>query len=404
MRPPILHVAPFLWSGAGGVITRLCEHQCDSGTVVIATTGRAEGLTDWPAYRRRLRRAGVSHHRIDTFHRDAPAFWSAVSSLASLLRTLRPGVIHAHAGVPCAVAAIARELTGSRARLLGQMYSWGTGRPAWMNTQDAWAFAQADRVVCSAHAYRRTLEALGVPPRQITYLPWGLPLESLPFSARESRKRGDKRGGRRHLGRPRLGGGGDQHQAAKVLSSGPPTRSVRPAIGFVGRIERRKGQLTLVEAFARLRRHLPEATLELIGPIAEPDYAQAVSSAITDHGLDRAVRMSGRVANPIARLSTWDLFVSLSEDEGQGLAVLEAMAVGVPVAARSVAGIEDFLSDGRTGWAIPRASAAAAASVMRHALEQPETSSALARHARRMVERRYDWAKMLQAFDRLYWR
>lgn len=369
MRPPILHIAPFLWSGAGSVITRLCEHQCHDGPVVIVTTGRAEGLADWPAYRRRLRRAGVSHHRVDTFHRDGPTFWSAVSSLATLLRTLQPGVIHAHAGVPCAVAAIARELTGSRARLLGQMYSWGTGRPAWMNTQDAWAFAQADRVVCSAHAYRRTLEGLGMPPRRLTYLPWGLPLGCLPFRA------------------------GSQRRARKG-----------PAIGFVGRIEARKGQLALVEAFARLRRHLPEATLELIGPIAEPDYAQAVSSAIADHGLDRAVRMSGRVANPIARLSTWDLFVSLSEDEGQGLAVLEAMAVGVPVAARSVAGIQDFLSDGRTGWTIPGASAAAAARVMRRALEEPDMSSALARHARRMVERRYDWATMLRAFERLYWR
>ena len=54
MKPRVLHVAPFLWSGAGRVISQLCESQQERWEVAIVTSGGLRGLRDWPAYRRRL--------------------------------------------------------------------------------------------------------------------------------------------------------------------------------------------------------------------------------------------------------------------------------------------------------------------------------------------------------------
>ncbi len=362
---PILHVAPFLWSGAGRVITRLCADQAAHRPVVLVTTGASDGLRDWPAYRRALRAVGVTHHRIDVFHRDADRFWSAATPLTALVRDVQPGVIHAHAGVPAALAAIARDRSGSRARLVAQMYSWGPNRPAWMDAQDAWAFGRADRVVCSAHAYWHLLTAHGVPASQMSYLPWGLDLAALPFQ-------------------PRVGG-----------------PAAAPVIGFVGRIEPRKGQVALVETFARVRRQVPTATLELVGPVADAAYARVLTATVTRLGLDAAVRLTGQVKDVTRFVRRWSLFVSLSADEGQGLAVLEAMALGVPVAARRVAGIEDFLTPGATGWAIDGTGAAATAAALRAALDDVRAPVIVAR-ARRMVERHYDWATMRHRFDRIY--
>lgn len=363
MPRPVLHVAPFLWSGAGRVITRLCQDQQCRRPVTLVTTGVSGELRDWPSYRRLLARSGVRHRRLDVFHRDPDRFWAGVVRLTDVIRELDPAVIHAHAGVPTAIAAIARQRAGSRARLVAQMYSWGVGRPSWMDVQDAWAFRQADRVVCSAQAYRALLVAHGVPSRRLAYLPWGLDLTALPCRG-------------------------------PALPDGPPT------IGFVGRIEARKGQAALVDAFAQLRRHRPDVRLELVGPVAEPAYADQVHDAVRAHRLDDAVTLRGQVRDVAAIVRRWRLFVSLSSDEGQGLAVLEAMALGVPVVARSVAGIEDFLVDGRTGWAVSGTSPGSAAAVMRTALEAP--AAAVTGRARRLVERRYDWAGMLHAFDRLY--
>ena len=362
---PILHVAPFLWSGAGRVITRLCADQRRTREVALVTTGASDGLADWPSYRRALRRAGVKHHGIDVFHRDVERFWAAATRLSHLISTFQPAVIHAHAGVPAALAAIARDQSGSRARLVAQMYSWGPDRPGWMNTQDGWAFRQADRVVCSAHAYWKLLAAHGVVTSHMSYLPWGLDLTALPYCPRVARP------------------------------------SPAPVIGFVGRIEPRKGQVALVEAFARLRRAHPAAQLELVGPVADEAYARALTTAIARLKLGAAVRVTGQVKDVTRFVRRWSLFVSLSSDEGQGLAVLEAMALGVPVAARRVAGIEDFLDHGRTGWVIPATGAAGTAAAIRGALAAPE-ARAVTRRARTMIERRFDWDTMLHRFDQLY--
>lgn len=366
-RQPLLHVAPFLWSGAGSVITRLCESQRSRYRVVVVTGGRQGGLGDWPVYRRRLGRAGVELHDIDFFHRESDRFWTGVERLTTLVRELKPVAIHAHAGVPSCAAAIARSMSGVRTRVIGQMYSWGPDRPAWMNHQDVWGLAQTDRVVCSADAYWDLLVDLGVPERKLTYLPWGLPLEALPWRERT-----------------RL-------------------RPSAPVVGFVGRIEPRKGQLDLVRALPRLRTSYPGATLVLTGPIADADYAARITTTVRRLGLGDAVTMTGYVKDPVRHVARWDAFASMSSDEGQGLAVLEAMALGVPVAARRVAGVADFLTHGRTGVAIPSRRPADVASAIERALAGP-ASATIARRARQMVERRYAWPQTVDAFDRLYGR
>jgi glycosyltransferase involved in cell wall biosynthesis len=358
----ILHVIPYLWSGAGGVLTRLCESQRRTHRVAIVTSGERGTNPDWPSYRTRLRRAGVEHHTID-FHQRRE-FWPSTDRLASLVQKLKPSVVHAHAGVPCCAAAVAREMSGHAAPVIGQMYSWGPDRTAWMNRQDLWGFARTDRVVCSARAYWDLLVKGGVPRRKLTYVPWGLPLERLPF-------------------RPKPAGG--------ALT-----------FGFVGRIEARKNQLDLVLAFARLRRHFPDARLELVGPIADRAYARRVRAAIVASDLRRAVTITGEVDHVVSHVRKWDVFVSLSSDEGQGLAVLEAMAIGVPVVARPVAGISDFLVDRQNGFAIRDGEVRTAALAMLRAGKAPDARRAVLRRARAMIERQYDWKRTVDAFERIY--
>ena len=158
-------------------------------------------------------------------------------------------------------------------------------------------------------------------------------------------------------------------------------------------------------AVAACRSRAPAAIVPMRGPapsaiVVWPELLGG-PLALGISGLDDAVRLTGRVPDVTTYVRGWSLFVSLSADEGQGLAVLEAMALGVPVAARAVAGIEDFLEDGRTGWTLPDRGVAATAAVMWHALDAPG-AAAITRRARRMVERRYDWSTMVGAFDRLY--
>jgi phosphatidylinositol alpha-1,6-mannosyltransferase len=206
-----------------------------------------------------------------------------------------------------------------------------------------------------------------VAPRRITYIPWGLDLDAIDAEA----------------------------------SPAPRRAAAGPVIGCLGRIEPRKGQLELVRGFAHVRRRAPTARLELIGPPADAEYAARVAAAIHDLGLERSVTMTGHVRRPYRRILRWDLLVSLAADEGQGLAVLEAMALGVPVLARAAAGVEDYLVDGVNGWVCRGVSAAVVAQSVHRTLSDAQRRRIVAR-ARRMVERHYAWDRTVGAIARTY--
>jgi glycosyltransferase involved in cell wall biosynthesis len=101
-------------------------------------------------------------------------------------------------------------------------------------------------------------------------------------------------------------------------------------------------------------------------------------------------------------VSTWDLCVSLSSDEGQGLAILEAMALGVPVAARPVAGVEDYFRPGVNGIAVPSSRARDVAAAVVDALADRPRLARMARRAQAHVRRRYSWEHTVHSIERVY--
>ncbi len=374
----ILHVIPFLWSGAGNVVTRLCEAQAVSSDVAIVTSGRSKGFTDWPEYRNQLQAAGVQHFQIDFFDRDPAVFWPSIDSFAKLTSVWTPDLVHCHSGVPaCAAAA-----TG--ARFIGQLHSWGVGRPGWMNSMDLRGYRAAERVLCSSAAYRKILVDGGVDPSRIRYLPWGLDLNEIRAKANPLP----------------LGKGGAQRRVRAEGSANSSNFTFH--IGFLGRIEPRKRQLDLARAFLQFHRRYPDSILEFIGPCADKAYGARVRAFISKHCLNRCVKLRGRIENPYPKLKSWDLFTSLSSDEGQGIAILEAMALGVPVLGRRVAGVEDYLHDRETGVAVASPAARAVAEEMEWAFHHRADLKRIAGHAMRMVETQYNWESTLQKMNSLY--
>ena len=361
----MLHAAPYLWSGAGSVITRLIESQVERHDVSLITSPVSDELRNWPEYDSRVTRAGALRKQIDLFHRDSESLWTAVARMRRAIDDIKPDILHTHAGTPTAVAALARaDSSRSAIPLVSHFYSWGIGRPEWMNGMDLWAFSQADAVICSARAYYDVLSRGGVPARRLRLVPWGIAA------------------------------------AGEVRSVPEAVRA--PVIGTLGRIERRKGQLDLVNVFARLRRRWPDATLEIVGPVAEPTYASKIRAAIRRHRLDGAVRLAGHVPDPSRYLQRWSVYVSLSSDEGQGLAVLEAMTTGVPVVALNVAGVEDYLAHNRTGL-VARSRSEAGAPIER-VLRNTRLAGRLSGSAAAMVRRRYSWDRTVKSIETLYQR
>jgi len=365
-RLRVLHAAPYLWSGAGSVITRLIESQVARHDVVLITSPACGELQNWATYDRRVARSGARRRRIDLFHRDSESFWSAIERMREAIDDIGPDIVHTHAGTPTAVTVLARAASSRpETPIVSHFYSWGVGRPAWMNEMDLWAFGQSDHVFCSAQGYYDILRRGGVPARRLQLLPWGLTIPDKPRRSTDC-------------------------------------KAIAPIVGTLGRIERRKGQLELVNAFARLRRQWPDATLDIVGPVAEESYASRIRDAIARKRLSGVVRLTGHVPDPRRYLTRWSAYVSLSSDEGQGLAVLEAMAHGVPVVALRAAGIDDFVSHRRTGLIARTRDAREVAVHVDRVIRDGALAARLASAARVMVRQRFSWERTVDEVEAGY--
>ena len=113
---------------------------------------------------------------------------------------------------------------------------------------------------------------------------------------------------------------------------------------FVGELSRRKNQIFLIRAVAKLREEGLPVHLLLVG---EGKERKNLIREIGRLGLGEAVFLVGNREPVFPYLAVTDLYVSASRSEGLPFNVLEAMQVGLPIVASRVRGQEDLLGDDR---------------------------------------------------------
>jgi glycosyltransferase involved in cell wall biosynthesis len=168
-----------------------------------------------------------------------------------------------------------------------------------------------------------------------------------------------------------------------------------PLTVLVGRVDRAKGQMELVEAAPRVLAAVPEARFALLGgeSVAERDYARGVFRRIEELGLSERVRWLGHRADALDLVSGADLLVipSVPDSRGAGreacpYALLEAMSLGTAVAGYADGGIPEVVGD--TGRLVAAGDREALAGAIAALLEDRELRERLARAAReRVLER-----------------
>jgi glycosyltransferase involved in cell wall biosynthesis len=101
-------------------------------------------------------------------------------------------------------------------------------------------------------------------------------------------------------------------------------------------------------------------------------------------------------------LSTMDLFVLPSLNEGMGRVLVEAMAMELPCIASRVSGIPDVVDDRITGRLVPPRDAEALAGAIRTLLEHPDRAVEMGRQGRRKVVPEFGVERMIQKLETLY--
>ncbi len=287
--------------GAEVLLKNLCGIWRASGAeVTIYVLSKSDGWIE-----QELRASGIQIVHSGLSFRYAP--WQ-VARLAQHLRRTQYDVIHAHLFPAQLCVSLAARIVGLSTPLVTTEHStWNRRRRLGFRTVERFLYARYDSVICISEAAEIGLKKWLAPQPCNSCVIYN----GIDGSQFLSRRQADE----------------------------PPRSSKRAVLLCVGSLCARKNQAVIIRALV----HIPGADLILVG---EGRMRGALEKLAGDLGVRERVRLLGPRQDVADLLSTADVYIQSSVEDGFCLAVVEAMSVGLPVVASDVPGMRDVVADG----------------------------------------------------------
>ena len=317
----------------------------------------------------RAAQAGIDYVEILERHSFDLGVWNA---LRHLIRERTIDLVHAHDYKTNLLALLLWRVTGVAA--LSTVHGW-TGHSA----REQWAYYPLDkrvlarfpRLVAVSSEISGELIRNGADPARITTVLNGI----------------DHRRFRRDPARV---------PAARASLGAEPGDTV---IGAVGRLEPQKQFNLLIDAFATVVTRFPRARLLIVG---DGSQRQALDTQIKSLNLSERCRLVGHVNDVAPTYHAFDLLVQSSKYEGTPNAVLEAMAFEVPIVATAAGGTAEIVRDGIDGRIVPVGQMDTLVGAVTQALQDPASTTAMARQARLRVEGELSFETRVRRIEGIY--
>ena len=172
-----------------------------------------------------------------------------------------------------------------------------------------------------------------------------------------------------------------------------------PVIGIVGRLSDVKGHRYLIQAMPEVLKAYPLAQLLIVGDGKIKKDLLKLSKELV---LDEHIIFLPSVQDTSEVLQALDIFVMPSLQEGLGLALMEAMASGLPVVASGVGGIGNLIHDGENGILVQPADIKSLSCAIIGLLDNKDNAVSLGDSARRFVTENFSEENMISETEALY--
>ena len=306
---------------------------------------------------------------------------ASASRLARFASEKRVEVIHAHIARDYTLAAFAARRTAFARLVLTRHVLFPLSRI------HRFTLSNASRVIAVSEAVARALREHSIfPADKIRVVANGIDLrrfdEARAGFERESRRIDSSR---------------------HAPHSGTLRRALR--VGIVGELSEIKGQEDFVRATAVVAEQFAaDVEFVIIGEdeSRSGEYRARVEQLISELGLAGRVRLTGRLEDVAGIVASLDVFVSASRSEAFGMAMVEAMACGVPVVATATEGAREIVEDGVTGLIVPTGDAHAMSAAVISLLEDEGHRLLLGARAREAARTRFSLERMIEATERVY--
>lgn len=293
-----------------------------------------------------------------------------VDELVELIKREQIGLVHTHLYHANLYGRLAAKKAG--VPVVASIHNTYSGSPKWHRRLINWYLGgHTDAIIAGSNEIRADILRWDRVPEQILHI---LP-NSIDLSLSDSEL--------------------DREQARARLDLLPDM----PVLGTVGRLAEQKGHSVLLDAIARLKEEGRDVQLLLVGdgPLRQALEEQAARLQINDR-----IHLLGSRRDLGDLFRAMELFVMPSLWEGLSLAMLSAMAAGLPVVATRVGGVDEVLGDDRYGLTLPADDVDALVRAIRTLLDDPVRAEALAAAGRRRVRENYSDQVFLERLQGIY--
>jgi len=167
----------------------------------------------------------------------------------------------------------------------------------------------------------------------------------------------------------------------------------------VGRLFKAKGYSYLIETIKILKKNLDIKLLVL----GEGKDKSKLETQIRDFNLEKNIFLLDRKENVSDYLNASDVFILASLWEGLPIALLEAMACGLPVVATNVGGISEIIKDGVSGFLVELKNPMMLAEKIGYLLNLDiESRREMGVEGRKIIENKFSLEKMVKNYENLY--
>lgn len=303
-----------------------------------------------------------------------PWDWHVVTQLLHICRKERVSIWHGHDYKSNALGLLLRRFWPMH--LVTTVHGWGvedTRRASQYYRIDRLCLPYYDRVICVSEDLYEQCLGCGVPAERCTLIENAIDV--------------------------------DEYARCLMIDEakarlGLPTR--RWTIGAVGRLSAEKGFDALIRSVHELLRAGLDVSLLIVG---EGEQRRKLEGLIAALGAQDRIRLLGYRADTRDCYEAMDVFALPSYREGLPNALLEAMAMSVPVVATRIAGIPRVIEHEANGLLVRPGAVEELAAALANVLHDAGLRDLLGRQARRTIETRYSFSVRMQKiraeYDRL---
>ncbi|HET6975050.1 MAG TPA: glycosyltransferase family 4 protein [Pyrinomonadaceae bacterium] len=175
-------------------------------------------------------------------------------------------------------------------------------------------------------------------------------------------------------------------------------------VGSIGELRTLKRHDDFIRAAALIVKELPETHFVLAGVDTSKDgeVRKQLEKLVTELGLQERFHFLGWLDEAANLLCAMDVFVSASETESFGLAIVEAMAAGTAVVATATEGAKEVIDDHETGLLVPIGDVNQLAQSVLNLLSDPEKRRTIATQSVQSAAKNFSLNRMVDEIEQIY--